>query len=95
MFMHMSSLIHASMPFVPLQKAGELPGDPFEDYVDFFTSDVQRMPVTGRPEPKSRFTPSKWEHKKIMKIVRSIRKVCLDVLFEEGCVAAAVVFAVF
>ncbi|EGD79514.1 hypothetical protein PTSG_10085 [Salpingoeca rosetta] len=55
-------------------QAGELPGEQYEDYVDFFTSDVQRMPVTGRPEPKSRFIPSKWEHKKIMHLVRGIRK---------------------
>lgn len=30
-------------------------------------------PLTGRPEPKSRFLPSKWEHQKVMKIVRAIR----------------------
>lgn len=31
-------------------------------------------PLSSAPEPKSRFVPSKWEHKKIMKIVRAIRK---------------------
>lgn len=31
------------------------------------------MPLSARPEPKSRFLPSKWEHKKVMKIVRAIR----------------------
>lgn len=53
-----------------------MPGsDPYEDYVDFFTSDVQRLPVAGTSDPKRRYIPSKWEHKRIMKIVRGIRKV--------------------
>ncbi|CDU23578.1 related to ERB1-Protein required for maturation of the 25S and 5.8S ribosomal RNAs [Sporisorium scitamineum] len=50
--------------------------DPYEDYVDWFTGEdkVMQTALTGRPEPKSRFVPSKWEHKKIMKIVRAIRQ---------------------
>ncbi|GAC94603.1 hypothetical protein PHSY_002176 [Pseudozyma hubeiensis SY62] len=49
--------------------------DPYEDYVDWFTGEdkVMQTALTGRPEPKSRFVPSKWEHKKVMKIVRAIR----------------------
>jgi ribosome biogenesis protein ERB1 len=30
-------------------------------------------PLNSAPEPKRRFVPSKWEHEKIMKIVRAIR----------------------
>ncbi|SPO29072.1 related to ERB1 - Protein required for maturation of the 25S and 5.8S ribosomal RNAs [Ustilago trichophora] len=50
--------------------------DPYEDYVDWFTGEdkVMQTALTGRPEPKSRFVPSKWEHKKVMKIVRAIRE---------------------
>eukprot|EP00730_Choanoeca_flexa_P014134 TRINITY_DN6067_c0_g1_i1.p1 TRINITY_DN6067_c0_g1~~TRINITY_DN6067_c0_g1_i1.p1 ORF type:complete len:449 (+),score=45.84 TRINITY_DN6067_c0_g1_i1:19-1365(+) len=60
-------------------QGGQLPDagiDPYEDYVDFFTHEKMKTPVVSVPEPKRRFVPSKWEHKKIMKIVRSIRKVC-------------------
>ncbi|EST08219.1 WD40 repeat [Kalmanozyma brasiliensis GHG001] len=50
--------------------------DPYEDYVDWFTGEdkVMQTALSGRPEPKSRFVPSKWEHKKVMKIVRAIRE---------------------
>ncbi|SNX86792.1 related to ERB1 - Protein required for maturation of the 25S and 5.8S ribosomal RNAs [Melanopsichium pennsylvanicum] len=50
--------------------------DPYEDYVDWFTGQdkVMQTALTARPEPKSRFVPSKWEHKKVMKIVRAIRE---------------------
>lgn len=61
-----------------LQKA-EIPDgayDPYEDYVPWFTGEGKEevMPISARPEPKSRFVPSKWEHKKVMKIVRAIRQ---------------------
>ncbi len=50
--------------------------DPYEDYVDWFSGEdkVMQTALSGRPEPKSRFVPSKWEHKKVMKIVRAIRE---------------------
>jgi ribosome biogenesis protein ERB1 len=48
--------------------------DPYEPSVDFFTYKQSIHPVTNVPEPKSRFIPSKWEHKRVMKIVRAIRK---------------------
>lgn len=48
--------------------------DPFEDHIDFFTSEKMIHPVSDRPEPKSRFTPSKWEAKKIVKLARAIRQ---------------------
>ncbi|KAI9256748.1 NUC169 domain-containing protein [Helicostylum pulchrum] len=48
--------------------------NPYEPTVEWFTSKTEIMPLTARPEPKSRFIPSKWEAKKIMKIVRAIRQ---------------------
>jgi len=47
--------------------------DPYEATIPYFSSQVLQTPLPGRPEPKSRFLPSKWEHKKVMKIVRAIR----------------------
>ncbi|KAI9215940.1 NUC169 domain-containing protein [Blastocladiella britannica] len=47
--------------------------DPYQDTVEWFTSDTMIAPLTATPEPKRRFVPSKWEHKKVMKIVRAIR----------------------
>ena len=57
---------------------GQIPDDaydPYEDQVEFFTGKGKElvMPISGAPEPKRRFLPSKWEHEKIMKIVRAIR----------------------
>ncbi|MBW0561197.1 hypothetical protein O181_100912, partial [Austropuccinia psidii MF-1] len=48
--------------------------NPYEPTVEFFTGkDKQRtMPLLGKPESKQSFIPSKWEHKKVMKIVRAI-----------------------
>ena len=48
--------------------------DPYPKSVDFFTQDVMQMPLSAAPEPKRRFVPSKWEHKRVMQIVRAIRK---------------------
>ncbi|BGP16275.1 hypothetical protein JCM10213_007719 [Rhodosporidiobolus nylandii] len=48
--------------------------DPYAPTIPYFTSQVMETPLSGRPEPKSRFLPSKWEHKKVMKIVRAIRQ---------------------
>ncbi|WFD41502.1 Ribosome biogenesis protein erb1 [Malassezia psittaci] len=59
-----------------LQRA-EIPLDsynPYEDATDWFTQHQLTTPLTSRPEPKRRFIPSKWEHKKVMKIVRAIRQ---------------------
>ena len=49
--------------------------DPYEPTVEWFTGKGMEMqtPLTAKPEPKRRFVPSKWEHKKVMKIVRAIR----------------------
>lgn len=59
-------------------QGGQFPNsniDPYEDYVEWFTSDKMQTPLVGGTEPKRRFVPSKSEHKKIMKMVRAIRKV--------------------
>ncbi|CAG8727710.1 5071_t:CDS:2, partial [Racocetra fulgida] len=48
--------------------------DPYEPTVEWFTSKPEIMPLTATPEPKRRFVPSKWEAKRIMKIVRAIRQ---------------------
>ena len=50
--------------------------DPYEPTVEWFTGKDKEVQtgLTGRPEPKRRFVPSKWEHKKVMKIVRAIRQ---------------------
>ncbi|RIA98117.1 ribosome biogenesis protein [Glomus cerebriforme] len=48
--------------------------DPYEPTVEWFTSKPEVMPLNATPEPKRRFIPSKWEAKRIMKIVRAIRQ---------------------
>lgn len=47
--------------------------DPYKTYIDHFTCEKMDHPLSSAPEPKNRFIPSKWEHKKIIKIVRAIR----------------------
>jgi len=56
-----------------LQRA-EGPEDVYEPATDWFTQHERTLPLSARPEPKRRFVPSKWEHKKVMKIVRAIRQ---------------------
>ncbi|XP_006658508.1 ribosome biogenesis protein BOP1 homolog [Oryza brachyantha] len=48
--------------------------DPYPDYVDWFEYDGKGHPLSSAPEPKRRFVPSKWEQKKVVKLVRAIRK---------------------
>lgn len=47
--------------------------DPYEPYVDHFTAEKQLLPLSLVPKPKSSFIPSKWEHRKIVKLVHAIR----------------------
>lgn len=42
--------------------------------VDYFTSIIEPMPISAMPEPKRRFTPSKWEMMRVMKIVKAIKE---------------------
>ncbi|KAJ0972940.1 hypothetical protein J5N97_020899 [Dioscorea zingiberensis] len=48
--------------------------DPYADYVDWFVWEDNGHPLSNAPEPKRRFIPSKWEHKKVLQYVRAIRK---------------------
>lgn len=64
------------MDIIQRLQAGEITDagyNPYEPTVEFFSSKTEVMPISARPEPKRRFVPSKWEAKKIMKIVRAIR----------------------
>ncbi|KAK7470871.1 Ribosome biogenesis protein erb1 [Stygiomarasmius scandens] len=59
--------------------AGENPDadyDPYEPTTEWFTGKGKEeiMPLSAAPEPKRRWVPSKWEKKKVMKIVRAIRQ---------------------
>lgn len=47
--------------------------DPYPDYVDWFEYEDKGHPLSNAPEPKRRFVPSKWEQKKVVKLVRAIR----------------------
>jgi len=47
--------------------------NPYEPYIDCFTDDPMVLPIKNTPGTKNSFIPSKWEHKKIIKIVRAIR----------------------
>lgn len=48
--------------------------DPYEPTVEWFTSQVEPMPLSAAPEPKRRFVPSKHEQKRVMKLVKAIRE---------------------
>lgn len=48
--------------------------DPFAEENDWFTRHTEVMPLSAAPEPKRRFIPSKWEEKKVVKLVRAMRK---------------------
>jgi len=39
--------------------------DPYEPYVDHFTSETMIHPIKDNPLTKRSFTPSIWEHKKV------------------------------
>lgn len=48
--------------------------DAYPEYIDYYTKDQESMPISNAPQPKRRFIPSKWEAKKIIKLVRAIRR---------------------
>ncbi|GIL57090.1 hypothetical protein Vafri_12368 [Volvox africanus] len=71
------SLTKEELAMVMRIRNGQFPHlevNPYEPYNDYFTREREVMPIVDRPEPKSRFVPSKWEEKKIVKLVRAIRK---------------------
>ncbi|CAM8971030.1 unnamed protein product [Rhodiola kirilowii] len=62
--------------FITKMMQGQAPHaefDPHAPYIDWFQHDG-RHPLSNAPEPKRRFIDSKWERKKIVKLVRAIRK---------------------
>ena len=48
--------------------------DPYPATVEYFSGKIETMPLSGAPEPKRRWVPSKHESKRVMKIVRAIRE---------------------
>lgn len=48
--------------------------DDTPDYVDYFSSIREVMPLSSRPEPKHKFLPSKWEMLKVKKILRAMKE---------------------
>ncbi|KAJ2783457.1 Ribosome biogenesis protein erb1 [Coemansia interrupta] len=57
-------------------QGGDIPDaayDPYAPTVEWFTSQTMKTPVTGAPLTKRAFVPSKWEHKRVMQLVRAIR----------------------
>jgi ribosome biogenesis protein ERB1 len=44
------------------------------DYIDYYSSIKEIMPISAAPEPKRRFLPSKWEMMRVMKIVKAMRE---------------------
>lgn len=55
----------------------EKPVDDYDEYpdtIEYFTRDIEAMPLNAAPEPKRRFVPSKHEATRVMKIVKAIRE---------------------
>jgi ribosome biogenesis protein ERB1 len=48
--------------------------DDTPDYVPYFSSIVEPMPMYAAPEPKRRFQPSKWETMRVVKIAKAIKE---------------------
>lgn len=48
--------------------------NPYEPTVEWFTSQVEQMPLSAAPEPKRRFVPSKHEQKRVMKLAKAIKE---------------------
>lgn len=56
---------------------GLLPSDsinPFEDQLEWFSTEVENAPLSARNEPKRRFAQSKHEARQVMKLVRAMRE---------------------
>ncbi|KAJ1619090.1 NUC169 domain-containing protein, partial [Pavlovales sp. CCMP2436] len=47
--------------------------DPYPDTIPWVSSVLEKEPLWQHPEPKSRFLPSRWERKRIIKLVRAMR----------------------
>ncbi|KII68728.1 Ribosome biogenesis protein erb1 [Thelohanellus kitauei] len=40
--------------------------DPYPEYIDYFTGEVMKLPLSCAPEPKRRFLPSAHEYRKVI-----------------------------
>jgi hypothetical protein len=68
---HIQASVHDCMPVFtccwqrrPALSSSPLPPIRCRAQMDWFSSEVEVMPLSGRPEPKRRFVPSKWEERK-------------------------------
>jgi len=48
--------------------------DDTPEYVDYYSSKKEAMPLWANPVPKSKFLPSKWELMKVMKIAKAMKE---------------------
>ncbi len=48
--------------------------DDTPDYVPYFSSIIEPVPIRAAPEPKRRFQPSKWETMRVVKIAKAIKE---------------------
>eukprot|EP00744_Colponema_vietnamica_P002685 GILI01004181.1.p1 GENE.GILI01004181.1~~GILI01004181.1.p1 ORF type:complete len:673 (+),score=203.38 GILI01004181.1:721-2739(+) len=70
-------LSHAELDLIDRIRAGQYAHsdfDPYDTWVEFDYPDGKIHPIGSEPEPKRRFLPSKWEAKKITKLVKAIRE---------------------
>jgi ribosome biogenesis protein ERB1 len=44
------------------------------EYIDYFSSIKEEMPLSSRPTPKHSFLPSKWELMKVLKIAKAMKE---------------------
>jgi hypothetical protein len=67
------TLSHEELRVLMNIQQGKMPDvhiEPYEDLVDWYSNVTDTTPMQNGPEPKRRFMPSKWEEKKIVKLVR-------------------------
>lgn len=65
--------IRPSPFFVLVSLLADLVRRSYTPTIEYFSSIVMPMPLSGKPEPKRRFLPSKWEHKKVRLVLSSRR----------------------
>lgn len=53
--------------------------NPYEPYIDWFEYEDKGQPLSGAPEPKRRFVPSKWEAKQVRRLLSATLGCCFFV----------------
>lgn len=48
--------------------------DDTPDYIDYFSSIREVMPISAAPDPKQRFRPSKWEMMRVLKVAKAMQE---------------------